>query len=118
MWSRRSLATPLLDGLSHVRRFTRLFWQFDEMRHTNQLLITAYNGNGHFFRLFLGNWLRWLARPIKAHDRSRPRHFRWMMVALEDWLVNLVVRRTKVFPKSEDLHEPFSGSNFVIFDVL
>ena len=41
-----------------------------------------------------------------------------MVVALEDWLVNLVVDRTKVFPLSEVLHEPFFDSNFAIFDVL
>ena len=39
------------------------------------------------------------------------------MVGLQYWLVNLVVHKTKVFPKSEVLHEPNFGSNFAIFDV-
>ena len=39
-------------------------------------------------------------------------------LALKHGFVNLVVHRTKVFPESEVLHEPFFGCNFAIFDVL
>ena len=48
MRSRRSFATLPQDGLFHVRRANRLFWQCDVLRFTIQFLISAFYGKSRF----------------------------------------------------------------------
>ena len=62
-------------------------------------------------------YVGWLD-PWRLHNRSRPRHSRWMLAQNNCCLVNLVVHRTKVFAQFEVLHEPIFGAKFAIFDVL
>ena len=51
MCSRRSLATLLQDGPSHVHRSNRSVWQFDVQRYTTRSPITAYKCDGHLCQI-------------------------------------------------------------------
>ena len=54
----------------------------------------------------------------RLHNRSRPRHLRWLMVHKHWCLMNLAVRQCKVVAQFEVLREPIFGSNFAIFFVV
>ena len=54
----------------------------------------------------------------RLHNRSRSRHFRWLMEHVHCCLVNLAVRQCTIVAQFEVLREPIIGSNFAIFRVL
>ena len=66
-------------------------------------------------------YVGWHKRPLdqkRLHNRSRLRHFRWLMGHTHCFLMNLVVHTTEASLELEFLHEPIFDATFVIFDVL
>ena len=75
-----------------------------ELVHTTMVVLCLMNLFGR--RGYAGRLDEWW-----LHNRSRPRHFRWMMVPLECCLANLAVHTGRVLAPSDVLHEPTFGCN-------